>query len=180
MNELHVVFELVDLVDHHAAMNAAQNRRLAVMREVVARRLQKELKDSAKPGAFFGDDGPVFGSLPRGVGVFRDAGELPRNVSWSQHVIDAAGRNPCRACRHIWPSILLREGYTALGLNFGHPERSIRAGAGKNYADALISLIRGKRTHESVDGHVAAGRIDSRFEYQGVIHDRHGALGGIT
>ena len=68
---------------------------------------------------------------------------------------------------------ILREGDSALRLNFRHSQRSVRPRTRQDHADGAIPMFFRQRAHEMVDRHVETARFLARPQLQRVIRNGH-------
>jgi hypothetical protein len=146
----HVVAEGIDLMQPHAAFDAAQDGRVFVQRKIVTGVAPKQNADLLQrtPGLVFGLAG---GSVDvRGVLAVRQdlGGQL---LYWSD---DVGQTRLDRAPGHavvFGRGRGLYERRSCVLLDRAQPQRAIRAHAGQDHADAALLLIIGQGAKEEVD-----------------------------
>src|SRR5207253_351986 len=96
-----------------------------------------------------------------------------------QDVVNGAGA--CGAAGHavvFCAGVVLSEGNSTLGLDFGDAQGAIGSGTGKHDADGAAAVLLGEGAHEVIDGHVNAVGFLAGPQLQRVVGDGHGGIGG--
>ena len=142
--------QVVELLQHHAARDAAVERVELVVGEIDAGGAMQQLQDLGELRLARRARGRS-GTRHR-VGVPGDAHELARDLrraaarrSTQPEAMALCGMPSCCA------RVVLGERDAALGLDRFEPERAVRRGAGQDHADGLVPLVLGQRAEELVD-----------------------------
>ena len=130
LGKLCVLFDLVNLVNHHAPLDAPQDGCLPVMREVHSRSSSQNLENGAEPhdgvGSRFHRMARMV--LASNIRMTRDPRQFLGDAFGRKHVIHIARNNS--ASRHaviLGGGFVLRKSYAAVRLNFRHSQSSVRA-----------------------------------------------------
>ena len=148
LDQLEVVPEAFDLVQEHAPLGAALDRRQLVLAEVGARSGADEPQELGEILALvrrLGDGGGM-------IGVRAERHELGRDRLRRSGEVDAAsGERRARHAGVLRRRDVLREGQPAGLLDRLDAERAVGAGAGVDDADGVLAQIGGERAQKRVD-----------------------------
>ena len=172
-----VVFDRFDLVQRHAAHDAAVDGvRLVLGKIVPGLRAQQDedlLQRVLVARCLLGDQR---GMLAEGV---RDVGDQLRgHRRRRQFPIDQAGGDG--AARHaveLGGFRALDHDHAGLALDRPHAERAVAAGSRKDDADRQLMLVLRQRTEEEVDRQPAAARLGRFEQLQRTVQKRHVVIG---
>ncbi len=158
LQELRVVAQVLQLVQHRAPADPPQEGAPLVVRKVHAGGEAQLLEHLAEAGLREREPG---GLLQRTlhVGVSADARQLLRDGVRRQHEIHAPGRH--RAGRHarVLRARVLRERDAALALDGLETEGAVGGAPRQDHPDGPVALVLGQRVQEVVDGAVGRGSL---------------------
>ena len=174
---LGIRFEVVGLLQEHAAGDPASDARRLVLREIGAGDGAHDTEDGADVGPFLqlGPAGGGWQGLPH-VRVATDSRQLAGDLCRGQH--EVGGRS--RALGH--PSMLrgflvLDEGDAVRRLDRMEAERAVRTGPRQHHTDGETLLLLCERAEEVVDRLVVVD-LGARRERQDAAADRHVGVRG--
>ncbi len=172
----HVAGHPVDLVEAHAALDAAVDGAALVEREVVAGLRLEEHEDLLEAALRFVFELQVLAGDVRRVLPVGD--DLGGQILGGGHHVGQAGLD--RAARHpveLGGGDRLHEGDAGLLLDRPQPERAVGAHPREDHPDAALLLVLGERAEEEVDRQVEPARRGLRQEVQHAVEDRHVLVG---
>ncbi len=173
-----VILEPFDLEQRHAPPGAAQQSRLLVEVEVVARGGLHQREDRVEAAALGFERPCVRIARLAEIGAAGQARDFHGDALGRQDGVDAARRDG--AARHgVIPGgqRVLREAEAAGGLDRLESQGAVGAGAGEDHADGIAGLDLRQRAEEEIDRHVLARGYRPRQELQVSVPDRHVHVG---
>ena len=155
-----ILFERINLAQHHPPVNSPLQRRVFVLAEVHRGALAQNQQDFLERFLFgrsleLGRFVPIAGHDVRVAGNSR---QFPPNPFRRQHEVYAARRDRAGRHRRILRGLLvLREGDTAGRFDRQQAVSSVRTVSGKDHANRPIVLLLGQRAEEFIHRQVRLG-----------------------
>src|SRR5436190_1582115 len=181
LHDLHVVGQIIDFVQSHAAKDAAVERASLVEREVhtgaAAQKTQERLDLLAVflEGVFSGGQLRGRFAVRRNIRVFGEARQFAgERLGREDEINDACADSAAGHAEMFRGAFVLREGEAALAFDFLKAERAIGAGAGKDNPNGAILLNYRQAAEEHVDRHRHALSLAISQAQAGAIEDSGG------
>ena len=178
-DESQVVFEVIGLVQNHAAFDAALEGGLLVVREIDAFRFTKhgeKLVDvTGRRGAekFIGASG-----YASDVGMLFDPGEFFGDGFGREDKVDGAGLDGASGHAGIFSGgFVLGQSDATNGFDGEATGGAVTSGAREDYADGAVAAIFGEGDKEAIDGAMLALGETAGGETEGAVLDDHVGVG---